>query len=146
MKMTQATGGLKLAGHCCRALAEKKAEDLRVLDVSATSSITDFLVLATGTSEPHLRALRTELERALAAVHTRLVGRETGEASGWMVVDAFDVMVHLFTPEQRRHYALESLWKDARDIPVARLLAEPKRRPAAAGKRAKRVQGAGQKP
>jgi ribosome-associated protein len=107
---------------CCRALAEKKAGDLRVLDVGGTSSITDYLVLATGTSEPHLRALRQELELALKSSGTRLVGLETAEQSGWTVVDAFDVMVHLFTPEQREHYGLENLWKDAQDVPVAKLL------------------------
>jgi ribosome-associated protein len=128
MKRASRSGGRALAGRCCRALAEKKAEDLRVLDVRAQSSITDFLVLASGTSEPHLRALRDELERVLDEAGTRLVGRETAEASGWMVVDAFDVMVHLFLPAQRRNYALESLWKDAREVAVAPLLEEPKRR------------------
>jgi ribosome-associated protein len=112
----------ELVKLCCQALSAKKAEDLRVLDVSAQSSITDFLVLATGTSEPHLRALGTELKHALAAARTRLVGLETTEESGWTVVDAFDVMVHLFTPAQRDHYALENLWKDAREVPVGELL------------------------
>ena len=88
-----------LAKICCSALAEKKAEDLRVLDVSAQSSLTDYLVLATGSSEPHLRALALELKHTLYAANTRIVGTETREESGWTVVDAFDVMVHLFTPE-----------------------------------------------
>jgi ribosome-associated protein len=113
----------ELAKICCRALAEKKAGDLRVLDVSAQSSITNFLVLATGTSEPHLRALRVELSKALAETHTRLVGTEVAEESGWTVVDAFDVMVHLFTPEQRDRYRLDDLWKDAVEVPAAKLLA-----------------------
>ncbi len=120
---TKPLASRELVKVCCRALAEKKAEDLRVLDVSAQSSITDFLVLATGTSEPHLRALRVELTKALAEARTRLVGVEVEEESGWMVVDAFDVMVHLFTPEQRDRYSLESLWKDAKEVPVAKLLA-----------------------
>jgi ribosome-associated protein len=125
---SKTAGSLALLRHLCRALAEKKAEDLRILDVGAQSSITDYLVLATGTSEPHLRALGSELARVLDEADTRLVGRETVAASGWMVVDAFDVMVHLFTPAQRRHYALENLWKDAREVPVDKLLAEPKRK------------------
>jgi ribosome-associated protein len=124
----------ELVKLCCRALAEKKAEDLRVLDVSAQSSITDFLVLATGTSEPQLRALRVELSKALAGAQTRIVGVEISQESGWTVVDAFDVMVHLFTPEQRDRYSLESLWKDAVEVPVARLLAAPKARARAKAK------------
>jgi len=84
----------QLAKLCCRVLEEKKAEDLRVLDVSATSSITDYLVLATGSSEPHLRALRMEVEKKLDDEDVHLVGMETTQESGWTVIDAFDVMVH----------------------------------------------------
>jgi ribosome-associated protein len=122
---TTASQSRELLQLCCRALWEKKAEDLRVLDVGEESSITDYLVLATGTSEPHLRALRGELELALKASGTRLVGVDTTEQSGWTVVDAFDVMVHLFTPEQREHYGLENLWKDAKEVRVADLLPPP---------------------
>ena len=119
------TASLELLKLCCLALWEKKAENLRVLEVGDESSITDYLVLATGTSEPHLRALRGELEQALKASRTRLVGVDSAELSGWTVVDAFDVMVHLFTPEQREHYGLENLWKDAREVAVASLLPPP---------------------
>jgi ribosome-associated protein len=134
---------LELVKLCARALDEKKAGDLRVLDVSAQSSITDFLVLATGTSEPHLRALRVELEKVIDASGTRLVGMELAQASGWLVVDAFDVMVHLFMPEIRRKYQLEQLWKDAVEVSVPGLLAPPKKaaprkRATVAGRSAKR--------
>ena len=105
-----------------QALDAKKAEALCVLDVSQQSSITDYLVLATGNSEPHLRALRVELEKVIDAQKVRILGMDTGRTSGWLVVDAFDVMVHLFTPENRDKYRMESLWKDATVIPVAKLL------------------------
>ena len=127
------SNALPLVKLCCQALEEKKAVDLRVLDVSAQSSITDFLVLATGTSEPHLRALRIELEKAIDASRQRIVGMETAQESGWIVVDVFDVMVHLFTPDTREKYALENLWKDAVEVSVPKLLgqvAKP-RKPAA---------------
>jgi ribosome-associated protein len=124
---------LALVKLCCRALDEKKAEDLRVLDVSEQSSITDFLILATGTSEPHLRALRVEAERALDAANARIVGMEIPQESGWMVIDAFDVMLHFFTLEQRERYGLENLWKDAKEVSVPKLLgvASPKKKIAA---------------
>ena len=117
---------LELAKLCCRALEEKKAIDLRLLDVSEQSSITDFLVLATGNSEPHLRALRVELEKAIDASKTHIVGMEVAQDSGWIVVDAFDVMVHIFNPDTREKYGLENLWKDAVEVSVAELLAAPK--------------------
>jgi ribosome-associated protein len=131
-KSAKPIAAIKLAQLCCHALAEKKAEDLRVLDVSAQSSITDCLVLATATSEPHLRALRIELEKALDGARTHILGVETAQESGWTVVDAFDVMVHIFTRETRKHFALENLWKDATEVPISKqvAVARPKRKPA----------------
>lgn len=121
--MTQSSPSpLELVKLCCRALDEKKAVDLRVLDVSEQSSITDYLVVATGTSDPHLRALRVELEKAIDASHTKIVGMETVQDSGWFVVDAFDVMIHLFAPDVRDRYGLENLWKDAVELSVPQLL------------------------
>ena len=136
MKLTRSKSSpLVLVKLICRALDAKKAEDLRVLDVSAQSSITDFLVLANGTSEPHLRALRIELEKVLDAAKMRIVGIDTERGSGWLVVDAFDAMVHIFSPAMRAHYRLENLWKDATELSVPKLLADaaPKKRVAAKG-------------
>ena len=113
---------LKVLKLVVQALDAKKAEDLRVLDVSRQSSITDYLVLANGNSEPHLRALRVELEKVLDEQKVRILGMETAKGSGWMVVDAFEVMVHLFTAENRDKYRMELLWKDATELPLARLL------------------------
>ena len=101
------------------ALGDKKAEDLRVLDVSTLSSITDYLILATGNSEPHLRALRIEVERILDEQKAKILGVDTTKSSGWAVVDAFEIMVHLFTPENRDKYRMELLWKDAIEVEVS---------------------------
>ncbi len=100
----------------CRALEDKKAENIRVLKVSEQSSITDYLILATGTSEPHLRALRVELEKVIDAAKVHIVGMDSSQESGWLVIDAFDVMIHVLTPQNREKYALENLWKDAEEI------------------------------
>jgi ribosome-associated protein len=113
----------ELVQLCCRVLDEKKAGDLVVLDVSAQSSITDYLILATATSEPHLRALRIELEKAIDANKVHLVGMETAQDSGWTVIDAFDVMIHLFLAPAREHYGLERLWRDATSVPLSKVLA-----------------------
>lgn len=106
-----------------RALDDKKATDIRVLQLGALSSVADYYILATGTSEPHLRALRIELDRALVAAGSRARGIEAQRESGWVVVDAFDMLFHLFRPEVRAAFRLEALWKDGRDIPVGELLA-----------------------
>ena len=122
MNPESATTHPALLALICKALDEKKAEDLRVLDVSKQSSITDFLILATGNSEPHLRALRVELEKVIDATGTKILGMDKGLESGWLVVDAFDIMIHVFTPENRKKYALENLWKDAEEISVEALV------------------------
>jgi ribosome-associated protein len=119
----------ELVKIACRVLDEKKAGDLAVLDVSAQSSITDYMVLATATSEPHLRALRVELEKAFDAAGIRLVGMEAPQESGWIVLDAFDVMVHLFLPPMRERYGLERLWQDAKGVPLTKILAAPEKTP-----------------
>jgi ribosome-associated protein len=137
LKLNQADS-LELARLCCRALEEKKAGDLRVIDVTGLSSITNYLVIATATSEPHVRALRVELEKALDSAKTHIIGVETAGESGWAVMDAFDVMVHIFTPEKRARYRLEHLWRDGNDVPIRELLdgkKAPARRKKPAGKK-----------
>ena len=126
----------ELVSLCCRVLDEKKAGDLTVLDVSAQSSITDYLIVATATSEPHLRALRVELEKALDSSRVHLVGMDARQDSGWIVIDAFDVMVHLFLAAAREHYGLERLWRDAVEIPLAKALPAAPRAPRARKKAA----------
>ena len=118
----EASPAEKLIKLLVEALDAKKAEDLRVLDVSKLSSITDYLVLATGTSEPHLRALRIELERVLDDQKARILSVDTTKGSGWTVVDAFEVMVHLFTPENRDKYRMEQLWRDAVELPLSKFV------------------------
>lgn len=107
----------------CRVLDDKKADAITVLNVAVQSSITDYLIIATATSEPHLRALRVELEKVLDAGKVRLVGMETAQESGWLVLDTFDVMIHLFLPATREHYGLERLWRDATEVPLDKILA-----------------------
>ena len=122
---------------CCRALDDKKAGNVRVLDVREVSSITNYLVIATATSEPHVRALRVELEKVLDSAKAHIVGIETSRESGWTVIDAFDVMIHVFAPEMRSRFGLEKLWRDAREVPLDELFAV-KARPRKAAAKAKK--------
>lgn len=112
-----------LLRRCCQALDDRKAVELRVLDVSGQSSITNYLVIGTATSAPHLKALRQAVEGALDEAKAPLAGVEYSHDSGWLVVDGYEIMAHLFLPEQRGYFALEGLWKDARPVNVRDLLA-----------------------
>jgi len=113
-----------LLGACCHALDDTKAEDIAILDVSKISSLTNYLILATANSQPHLRALKRDLDKTLKDLNVRILGAEEGDDNGWSVVDAFDVMIHLFTPEMRENYDLETLWKDAKKIEVESILSK----------------------
>ena len=99
----------------CRELADnKKAENLVILDVRAISSITDFFVIASGTSEPHLRAIVNEITNKLREDHHLRPRAVDGTLqAAWQVLDYFDVIVHVMRTDAREHYDLESLWGDA---------------------------------
>ncbi|MGN0884792.1 MAG: ribosome silencing factor [Candidatus Spyradosoma sp.] len=109
--------GMDLVRRCVAALEEKKARDVEVIRVGESSSVTDYYVLATGTSDPHLRSIRIELEKAIDAVVPEGTVRIQNEpGSGWCVVDAFDVVVHVFAAEQRARYNLEELYASGEKI------------------------------
>jgi ribosome-associated protein len=99
----------------CRELADtKKAEDIVVLDVRKISSITDYFVVATGTSEPHLRAISDEITEKLRQDHSQRPRATDGALqTGWLVLDYFDVIVHVMRADVRERYDLETLWGDA---------------------------------
>jgi ribosome-associated protein len=122
----------------CRDLAEnKKAENLVVLDVRKLTSITDFFVIATGTSEPHLRAIADETtEKLRLENHVRPRATDGSCQAGWMVLDYTDVIMHVMRPEVRQKYDLDSLWGDAPQVKLRK--STPPKRGAAAAKKAAR--------
>lgn len=88
-----------------------KAENIVRIDLAGKSSIADFMVVATGTNARQLAAMADHLVEKLKArgqAHVPVEGRSQGE---WVLVDAGDVIVHLFRPEARLHYALEKMWQ-----------------------------------
>lgn len=80
------------------------------MDVRKRSSVTDYYVLATGTSAPHLKALYNGVEVALKEKGVLCYRKAGVPEGGWMVLDFVDVIVHIFTKEAREYYALEALW------------------------------------
>jgi ribosome-associated protein len=102
----------------CDALFDKKAEDVKLLYFGEKSSLTDCFVIATGNSNPHLKALRDNVEKTLKEKGVELYSKDRFQPSGWLVIDAIDFVVHLFSEEQRDNYAIEQLWKDAEEILV----------------------------
>jgi len=99
----------------CRELADnKKAEDIAILDVRELSSVTDYFVVATGTSEPHLRAIVDEIIDKLRDDHQLRAKAVDGTFhAAWVVLDYFDVVIHVMRTDIREKYDLETLWGDA---------------------------------
>lgn len=109
--------GKELALACARAAEEIQAEDIRVIDLTGISSLTDFMVVCSGTSLPHLKAVMRDVEKSLIAdfdVHP--VSSEGDPHSRWVVLDYIDVMVHVMHHELRELYALEDLWSDGKEV------------------------------
>jgi ribosome-associated protein len=103
-----------LAGLCRDYADNKKAENIVVLDVRDLSSVTDYFVIASGTSEPHLRAIVDEITERLRDEHDLRPLRKDGSMQGaWVVLDFFDVIVHVMRTDARERYDLEGLWGDA---------------------------------
>ena len=102
----------------CRELADnKKAENTLVLDVCKLSSVTDFFVIVSGSSQPHLRAIVEEITSKLRDEHgLRPTRMEGATNTSWVVLDYFDVIVHVMHTETRARFYLEGLWGDARKV------------------------------
>lgn len=117
-KQAEGSSTLSEVQHAVAAIEDKKGESIRVLDVRGKSSITDYVIIASGTSDNHIKAMKSALTDTLKRAGVRLSteGREAG--SGWVVVDAFDFVIHLQTQEIRELYRLEQLWKDAVNVTI----------------------------
>jgi len=102
----------------CRDLADnRKAENIVILNVRELSSVTDYFVVASGTSEPHLRAITDEIMDKLRDEHGLRPRAIDGTLqTAWIVLDYFDVIVHVMRTDAREKYNLEGLWGDAPQV------------------------------
>jgi ribosome-associated protein len=124
----------------CRELADnRKAENIVTLDVRKLSSVTDYFVIASGSSSPHLRAIVSEITDKLRADHELRPRATDGNLNGdWVVLDYFDVIIHVMRADVRERYDLEGLWGDAPQINLGDDKPAPKKKAKSAVKRAKR--------
>ncbi|MEO7168447.1 MAG: ribosome silencing factor [Spartobacteria bacterium] len=110
----------ELATACATYAADKKAEDIVVLDLREISTFTDFFVICSGTSEPHLKAIAGEIEGRLRKDDkVRPEAVDGFPTSQWIVLDYLQVIVHVFHQEKRDFYSLEDLWSDAPRLTIA---------------------------
>ncbi|NOH03857.1 MAG: ribosome silencing factor [Chloroflexi bacterium] len=95
-------------------LEDKKGEDIVLLDIKGIASFTDYFVICTGTSDRMLDALANAAIEDVRKKHRKKARKQGNSRDGWVVVDYGDVVVHLFSPDQRDYYAIEELWEDGK--------------------------------
>ena len=102
----------EIAKLVCKALDDKKAIDVKAIDISEVSVMADFFIVASASNQSQLNAMQDEVDRVLyeQGIHAKSI--EGNRSSTWVLMDYEDVIVHLFSEEDRLFYDLERNWKD----------------------------------
>ena len=107
-----ATTSKELAKLTCNALSEKKAEDIRIIDISKISVLADYFIIANGTNPNQIQAMVDAVEEELQKTGHTAKQIEGNKNSSWVLMDFGDIIVHIFSKEDRFFYDLERIWRD----------------------------------
>ena len=108
----------QIALRAAKALDDRKGLDIRLLEVGDVTSIADYFLICTGTSNTHVKTLCDAAEAAVEEMGEPLLHREGHRGGTWVLLDFGCVVVHVFTNETREFYDLERLWNDAQQVPM----------------------------
>jgi ribosome-associated protein len=114
----------ELATIATKALDSKKGMNIKLLKIDRVSSLADYFLICTGTSNTHVRTLSDTAEFALEQAGEKLLGREGHRGNTWELLDYGSLVVHVFTEEARQFYALERLWADGENVDISKLIVE----------------------
>lgn len=103
------------------ALEDRKAEDVTVIDISEISPIADYFIIANGTNQNQLQAMRDAADEALYKVGVKVQQIEGNQSSTWILMDYGDIIIHIFSKEDRLFYDLERTWRDGKVVDVSEL-------------------------
>lgn len=112
----------EIALKVAKALDEKKGMDMKLLKIDRVSSLADYFLICTGTSNTHVKTLCDFAEYTLEQLGEPMLGREGHNGSGWELLDYGTLVVHVFTEEARRFYDLERLWADAEVVDLKEII------------------------
>ena len=112
----------KVAFEVTKALDEKKGMDIKLLKIDRVSSLADYFLICTGTSNTHVRTLCDYAEYTLEQLGEPMLGREGHRGNAWELLDYGSIVVHVFTQEAREFYSLERLWADAEEINISDII------------------------
>lgn len=113
---------LQQAKETAKILSEKKGLDIKVIEISDVSVIADYMVIATGNSSTHVKALADEVETQLDDMGISVSHIEGYRSNSWILLDYIDIIVHIFSNEAREYYDLERLWEDGTDIDISDII------------------------
>ena len=108
----------KLSQKLARLSWEKKGNDILILDVKGLTDVTDYFVLVTAESDPHVKAISDYVQEKLEKERLKAWHKEGYQNLQWVLLDYIDVVIHIFREQTRQFYELEKLWGDARMIRV----------------------------
>ena len=104
-----------------KALEDKNAEDVKVIDIREISPIADFFIIADGMNQNQIQAMRDAVDEALYKADLKVRQVEGNQSSTWILMDYNDIIIHIFSKEDRLFYDLERIWKDGKEISVDEL-------------------------
>ena len=94
------------------ALLDKKAHNIRIIDIKEISTVGDYMIVADGSNHNQIQAMCSMVEEKLAPTDIKLKNREGNAIGGWILLDYYDIIIHIFTEETRSFYDLEHIWRD----------------------------------
>lgn len=106
----------EMAKLACHALSEKKADDIKIIDISEISVIADYFVIASAANTNQLQAMMDAVDEELYKAGYKCSQTEGNRNSSWILMDYKDIIVHLFSMEDRLFYDLERIWQDGKII------------------------------
>ncbi len=114
---------IELTREIVKVLDRKKAVDIKAIEITEHSIVADYFVIASGTSNTHVKSLADEVEYEMTQKGVEPHHIE-GKATGWILLDYGTVLVHVFTGESREYYNLERLWQDAAEVDISEIVTE----------------------
>ena len=112
----------EVAYEVTKALDMKKGMNIKLLKIDQVSSLADYFLICTGTSNTHVKTLCDHAEYTLEQMGESLLGREGHRGNSWELLDYGSIVVHVFTEEAREFYSLERLWADAEDVDISSII------------------------
>ena len=107
-----------------KALDSKKGMDIKLLRIDEVSTLADYFLICTGTSNTHVKTLCDHAEYTLEQLGEPMLGREGHRGNSWELLDFGSIVVHVFTQEAREFYSLERLWADGEAVDISTLIVE----------------------